>query len=569
MKLLFQILIFVVILSLSKYDAYPQTLSNTDLYLVRGDSKEFEFTYLGDVTADELLFVVKADTAIASPRLIQKMNDIAGGDQDQIIATYKKPFTKIKIKFYPIDTEDLLRNRYVFDLTRTNPADSTDHTHLFIGRLNLQPTIATPGDGSNVPLDGTRFYFAGIDSSNKEPGIAIFRNSDNSMEYLSFEEALDSMNGVTTNTLQNITKQKNFLDGIKVGSDTTFTIKITSGSYPTGIDIRPSTLTYYEFLKFTPPDDNSVDFTITFGEVDWIPENPGSDLVYTQGYNWYGNKLRPQFGRQSEYDYEFNDTTKVYESFDYFNNLPSPHTTFAVRPYGLSVYEYPSGYSTEIALRGDVFNFLSSDDDNKIKITNSAIQVFLPLDFEESLDSTDQITIRGGKSFLRLAKGEPAYRLGFGSYTDNHLGLYYSNSTPTASQINDSYALVRFHPDSIVFNKYVHFGVNNSIGLSVVAGSSNASLKSAGILSLDAAAIWFRNYVGNTNWMTINDNGTNITLGNTAGTGTANLFAGAYYTGSAIGYLTSAWSATSDDTNPTKKRTLTINGVTVTVATYD
>lgn len=172
--------------------AIAQTLGNTDLYLVRGDAKEFEFSFYGDVTADELLFVVKASDSISDLRLIQKKNTVAGGSQDEIVTTYKKPFTKIKVKFIPIDTEDLLRNRYYFDLTRTNPADSTDHTHLFIGYLNMQPTISTPGDGSNVPLDGTRFYFVGLDSSNKEPGIPIFRNSDNSMEYLSYEELLDS-----------------------------------------------------------------------------------------------------------------------------------------------------------------------------------------------------------------------------------------------------------------------------------------------------------------------------------------------------------------------------------------
>ena len=165
-------------------EAHAQTLTDTELYLVRGDSKTFELNYYGDVTADELLFVVKADTAIASPRLIQKENDIAGGDQDQIIATYKKPFTKIKVKLYPIDTEDLLRNKYVFDLTRTNPADSTDHTHLFIGDLNLTPTISTPGDGSNPPLDGTRFYFVGLDSSAQEPGILINRNSTNEADWI-------------------------------------------------------------------------------------------------------------------------------------------------------------------------------------------------------------------------------------------------------------------------------------------------------------------------------------------------------------------------------------------------
>lgn len=128
-----------------------------DVTVKRGDYKELTFKQKGDVTAKILSFVIKLNTDISSDRLVWKRNTIAGGDTNQVIATYSSPYTTIKVKLYNEDTGDLTAKVYAYDLIYIEPTDSSKEVTMFQGKFNCPYDVQTRFDGVNLADNGTRY----------------------------------------------------------------------------------------------------------------------------------------------------------------------------------------------------------------------------------------------------------------------------------------------------------------------------------------------------------------------------------------------------------------------------
>jgi hypothetical protein len=125
--------------------------SNKDLEIYRGDKKDIVFLYPGDIAADKIIFVVKADRALTSARLIEKKNDIAGGDGATIISETEGIYTRITIKLLPAETQALNNADYYYDVIREDAEDATDYETLYYGLFTVEADVQTPYDNAEGP----------------------------------------------------------------------------------------------------------------------------------------------------------------------------------------------------------------------------------------------------------------------------------------------------------------------------------------------------------------------------------------------------------------------------------
>ena len=125
--------------------------SNKDLEIYRGDKKDIVFLYPGDIAADKIIFVVKADRALTSARLIEKKNDIAGGDGATIISETEGIYTRITIKLLPAETQALNNADYYYDVIREDAEDATDYETLYYGLFTVEADVQTPYDDEEEP----------------------------------------------------------------------------------------------------------------------------------------------------------------------------------------------------------------------------------------------------------------------------------------------------------------------------------------------------------------------------------------------------------------------------------
>ena len=160
---------------------YAQTYRDLDIY--KGDSHTLSFEAPTDVSSDSLLFVVKADRDDDTPRVIALRNTAGGGSDSEIRVIYSAVST-ILVKLTQINTEGLTAALYVYDLT----IDST--TTLYTGTLKLRDEVGGSADGVATR---TPYYTIAVDTSDKEPGIAIWYDSDNSADYIDFDELKDTI----------------------------------------------------------------------------------------------------------------------------------------------------------------------------------------------------------------------------------------------------------------------------------------------------------------------------------------------------------------------------------------
>lgn len=116
-------------------------LSNTNIWMMRGDTKTLSFNYNGNILNDSLIFVVKSSKEITAVRLISKTT------YDNQINILFGVSSFVYVRLDAGDTDDLTLAKYYYDITRIHNGDSTT---IFIGELNLQPDIGTPFDGTDV-----------------------------------------------------------------------------------------------------------------------------------------------------------------------------------------------------------------------------------------------------------------------------------------------------------------------------------------------------------------------------------------------------------------------------------
>jgi len=311
------------------FTAYSLSLTaqqNNHIFINRGSTTVLTWNAAGDYSGyDSLYFAVKACTTINCGRLSDVSKSCG--------VSYTEPYTTITCTLYAANTSGLNAAKYYYSIY----AYGSDTVWITSGNFNLQLNGQTVADG--IATTGPVHIIA-LDSSNKEPGIPIFRDSDNSMTYLSYDELGDSMDIVDKTSLQTITAQKNFLGNAKFGADTTIQIGKTEGSYRTALDWRALSGTYAgggRIFKMTPYDQYTAPWVLATAVNDFIPDSQGVDHSINLGYNWNGDKpTLPQFGMQLEGNYEFEPNTDVYEYFFYYS---APYAQFDIRPFALTVYK--------------------------------------------------------------------------------------------------------------------------------------------------------------------------------------------------------------------------------------
>lgn len=157
-----KVLIFLFILVSM---AYSQTVQN--VYVVRGDTKQLVFNYSGNIASTAITFIAKTGPNFIDPRIIQKKNTAAGGDDTQITAVYNAPYTTIRVFIDPEDTEDLSGYSFYYDITSAS-------TTVFRGDFKLWYDVSTPYDGTLLPGSGVRITTVALENGENDGDIPIW-----------------------------------------------------------------------------------------------------------------------------------------------------------------------------------------------------------------------------------------------------------------------------------------------------------------------------------------------------------------------------------------------------------
>lgn len=123
--------------------------------MYRGDTTTLTFLISGDLTARELTFIAKKNKQLASPHIITKRNDIAGGSDSEILATLidatTPDRTKIQVFLVPSNTNSLTLSKVYFDLISTDPDDSEDTVTVGTGVIYITRDVSSYyDDGSST-----------------------------------------------------------------------------------------------------------------------------------------------------------------------------------------------------------------------------------------------------------------------------------------------------------------------------------------------------------------------------------------------------------------------------------
>jgi hypothetical protein len=103
--------------------------------------------------------VVKRDTELTSPRVIEKKNLVAGGSDSELAVVYDSVSKTLTINVYltKSDTEGLTSLNYYYDILEEIPDDLNSGTTLFMGSATLEPTVQSPSDGVSLPENSLRY----------------------------------------------------------------------------------------------------------------------------------------------------------------------------------------------------------------------------------------------------------------------------------------------------------------------------------------------------------------------------------------------------------------------------
>lgn len=123
--------------------------------MYRGDTVTLTFLVDDDHTARELVFIAKKNKNLASPHIITKQNEIAGGSDSEITATLidvtTPDKTKIEVFLLPVNTNSLSLPKLYFDITSTDPDDAEDTETIATGVIYITQDVSSYyDDGSST-----------------------------------------------------------------------------------------------------------------------------------------------------------------------------------------------------------------------------------------------------------------------------------------------------------------------------------------------------------------------------------------------------------------------------------
>ena len=107
-------------------------------------------TVKGDVTNETLVFVVKADRAVAGTRIIQKTYSAVNNDYFTAAYASASDLSTLVITILPAETASLASQYYEFDLHMIDPGDSDSRSVLVDGAFVLDLSVQSPYDSSAV-----------------------------------------------------------------------------------------------------------------------------------------------------------------------------------------------------------------------------------------------------------------------------------------------------------------------------------------------------------------------------------------------------------------------------------
>lgn len=437
-----------------------------------------------------------------------------------------------KILDNAVTTSKIINSAITSDKINSGAVTNDKILDLSVNSSKLDWGAVTSGKILDANVTLPKLSQAVLDYINAAGGGTITNNPD--------DVTLETKPGSTIGIKRNQPNQLNFINSIKLGIDTTLQVgKNFNSNAVIGLDIKTKSGTVYGLNKIfvsTPVDANTGAWTLSTSATDWIPANPGHDHILNLSYNYEGVAGIPQFGWQFEPNYEVNDTTDAYEWFSFFNNLPSPSTTYSIRPFQMVVSEYEAG-GYESQLRFDVDKFWLIEPINespRFKMNGDDFTLYRPFSIMTADSSSDNLIIGGSSNskFISFSPGYPIWRLG----TDNANGFeLWLGTFGVNYAANPGTKRFRFDNDNIYFYKPLYIGADSN-GVKLSGGSGNATLKASQILTLDASAFWVRNSTGSTSYFKIEDSGASITFGNTSYAGTGTVYTGKIRTQGAINF---------------------------------
>ena len=138
----------------------------------RGDPGTLSFYVYGkDITAQKIIYAVKANKNLNEDNLILKRNSLAGRNDQELLAVFDGLDTRIDVKLVQDDTFDFTALKYVSDITSQTVDNSTDPLTVAEGDLIIDQDVQNPLSGTNLPAQATRWV--NVDFSESEVGDLI------------------------------------------------------------------------------------------------------------------------------------------------------------------------------------------------------------------------------------------------------------------------------------------------------------------------------------------------------------------------------------------------------------
>lgn len=190
--LLIVVLLFVSLLNTQYSNLIAQEKRN-DVEIYRNSIRTFSFTIKNkDVSADKIYFTVKKERVDSLDRLIYRRNLLAGGDAEQITATYSSPNTTVEVFVRRIDNWDLAPGIYQYDLISVDADDSNLVVPLYTGAFKIKENVLNAWDGTNL-TDSGRTYFVLADGYN-DYDFAVYDASEGRWLPISVDSVIALLN---------------------------------------------------------------------------------------------------------------------------------------------------------------------------------------------------------------------------------------------------------------------------------------------------------------------------------------------------------------------------------------
>lgn len=564
--------------------SFAQVEKNISVY--RGDSTAIEFKVNGNITNKGIVFVVKLSKSFSSPRLIQKSNLIAGGSAAEITASFSAPQTKVTVYLGPEDTEDLEAATYYYDIIAADGSNLASYQTFNFGKFTFLNggDVQTPFDGITPPTSGVRFYVAGtfIDSTVADSSLFMWDSTSQTMKTVSRDELADLLgvgdvdlsNVVDKTTAQTITGQKNFTTDARFGDNGEIRFDADSSK----IEFRDSN---FVLLKLDNSADNSPNFNLgTWNQADGNGGSTNRTLVF--GYNVGPNGARvdltkASFAWEIESNYLSGGEWAFEPHWTWFDNNGNQRKPFSLNlgkadghtmgdfNFDKIRFKNPNNNADYITIYNDQIH-----GHGKNVIFHDSIPISLTIN---NFDYLTQANTSG--TFVPMIRVDSDNKIRIDA---SSVGTVFGNSTYRYAYLSSSYQ--RFQGPLYLTDAGFNYSVHTDTALSLKITSAGYGIISSKYLYNVATEFHWSNASYSSKMIFQYGSGA-LTVGSVGTVGTGAIYAGSYYTGSTIGYLSSSpgsltasglYVAESSGGAATRQlyyRTITINGVTMQILTLD